>query len=302
MAHDDLATRITVQAEEQVNTWLNRPQASLFVSFFYRFTNVSANQVTFMAIIAGILSGLAIACGSRDAIFVGGLLYQLSIVLDCADGQLARLKGTSSEFGRILDGISDYIVGIAVFGGTIYALLANFDALSAQAFIPYTQDMIIPLTILCFVSTAIHAIAYDFVKTKFTSIVKTGTDQTVKEKLELERRYAIEAKTLSAGKRCMLRLYISYNNLQRSLLSFGAFEKLQYSQAEREAILAERGRFLRLWSFLGPNSHMIVIVLAAMLGDLMLAIWITVIPFNLYYLLMLVLTKSGMKKKVNTPL
>ncbi|HPN82634.1 MAG TPA: CDP-alcohol phosphatidyltransferase family protein [Spirochaetota bacterium] len=296
MANDTTAAaRITTITEEPVNTWLNRPLASLFVAFFYRHTSVSANQVTMLAIVFGVAAGILFTTGSYAMLFLGALAYQLSIVLDCADGQLARLKGTSSEFGRILDGISDYIVGLSILGGALYALLTSYGSLSGYMILPVSQDLVLPLAILGFVSITVHSIAYDLIKTKFTSIVKTGVDQTVKEQRDLEARYRREYTSLPAGKRLMLRIYLTYNGLQNSLLSVGAYSRLSYSPSEREAIIERERGFLRLWSFLGPNSHMLFIVLAALAGDLVFALWLAVVPFNVYYIIMLIVTKIRMR-------
>lgn len=57
---------------------------------------------------------------------------QLSYILDCVDGRLARLKKTSSSFGKwldnILDGFGDFLIvsGIA-FG--LFTRFLNFDML-----------------------------------------------------------------------------------------------------------------------------------------------------------------------------
>ena len=44
---------------------------------------------------------------SWGALIAGAAIIELSYVLDCADGQLARLKGTSSPVGAHLDFLMD---------------------------------------------------------------------------------------------------------------------------------------------------------------------------------------------------
>ncbi|HXG98664.1 MAG TPA: CDP-alcohol phosphatidyltransferase family protein, partial [Gemmatimonadales bacterium] len=46
----------------------------------------------------------------------GVLLFVLSDVLDSADGQLARLRGTSTRMGRILDGLADTGRFVSLYG------------------------------------------------------------------------------------------------------------------------------------------------------------------------------------------
>jgi len=297
MTYQEALSKISLASEEYINTLINRPQADLAVAFFYRFTSVSANQVTMLAIAAGIAAAVCIAIGDAASIFIGGLLYQLSVVFDCADGQLARLKGTSSEFGRILDGISDYIVGLSTVGGCVWASITHYDALLAYAIIPHSRDAVIPLALLGFGSLVIHVVSYDLIKTKFSSIVKTGTDQIVKDKIEMEKRYAEKLHSLSCGQKIMMRLYHAYTGLQEALIPIGYYTQLEYSEQERIAVMEREERFLRLWSFLGPNTHLLFAITATLLRDMVFAFWVFIIPFNLYHFAMLLYTKRHMAKK-----
>ncbi len=75
------------------------------------------------------LAGLAAAIAlGRGSLLVAALLVQLKTLLDNADGQLARLTGRTSAFGRYLDSKVDLLVNAALFGAlgwtTGHALLA----------------------------------------------------------------------------------------------------------------------------------------------------------------------------------
>jgi phosphatidylglycerophosphate synthase len=61
---------------------------------------------------------------ARGSLVVAALLVQLKTVLDNADGQLARLTGRISDFGRYLDSECDLLVNAALFAalGTAWAL------------------------------------------------------------------------------------------------------------------------------------------------------------------------------------
>ena len=63
---------------------------------------------------AGIAGAVAIARGNLVA---AALLIQLKTVLDNADGQLARLSGRVTAFGRYLDSEMDLVVDAALFAG-----------------------------------------------------------------------------------------------------------------------------------------------------------------------------------------
>jgi archaetidylinositol phosphate synthase len=67
-------------------------------------------------VLAGNANGLAAAVEiGRHGFLAAALLLQLKTVLDNADGQLARLSGRITAFGRYLDSESDLLVDAAVF-------------------------------------------------------------------------------------------------------------------------------------------------------------------------------------------
>jgi phosphatidylglycerophosphate synthase len=83
-------------------------------------------------------AGLAAAVGVGRGSFLGAaLLVQLKTLLDNADGQLARLTGRTSAFGRYLDSEVDLLVNAALFAalgwttGQPALALAGFLALTS---------------------------------------------------------------------------------------------------------------------------------------------------------------------------
>lgn len=86
-------------------------------------TPISADMVTIAAIFIGVASGVCIAVDFPHHMLWGAALCTLSAVFDCADGQLARMRKSSSSWGRALDGTCDIIVGIAIgVGAAIHVL------------------------------------------------------------------------------------------------------------------------------------------------------------------------------------
>ncbi len=87
-------------------------------------------------VLAGTCAGAAAAVAvGRDHLLVAALLLQLKTLLDNADGQLARLTGRVSAFGRYLDSESDLVVNAALFAALglrigPWTALAGFVALT----------------------------------------------------------------------------------------------------------------------------------------------------------------------------
>ncbi len=70
-------------------------------------TGITADQITVACLVVGLVAGHLFVYRSAALNALGLGLFIVSDVLDSADGQLARLRGTSTRFGRILDGVAD---------------------------------------------------------------------------------------------------------------------------------------------------------------------------------------------------
>jgi hypothetical protein len=73
-------------------------------------TRVTPNQVTLATLVVFVAGAAMLAvCPARGALVGAVAILELSYVLDCVDGQLARMKGTSSPVGAHLDFLMDEI-------------------------------------------------------------------------------------------------------------------------------------------------------------------------------------------------
>lgn len=82
-------------------------------------TRVGANAVTVFAV-AVMGAGSAFLASRQSPLGATGMLvllgiWQLGFALDCADGQLARARGTTGPFGAFLDQLCDFLSHGAVF-------------------------------------------------------------------------------------------------------------------------------------------------------------------------------------------
>jgi phosphatidylglycerophosphate synthase len=96
------------------NRFVARPLAAVVVVPLAR-TRISPNQVT-LATLVVFLAGAAIMAfvPGWGALVGAAAIIELSYVLDCADGQLARLKGSSSPVGAHLDFLMDELKAFAL--------------------------------------------------------------------------------------------------------------------------------------------------------------------------------------------
>jgi phosphatidylglycerophosphate synthase len=99
--------------EDVTDRFLNRPVADRIAQKLIP-TSVTPNQVTAICCLLGLSAAAILSLGSWPAIILGGLLLQFSIVLDCVDGQLARAKGLTSQWGEVFDHTSDDLIFLFV--------------------------------------------------------------------------------------------------------------------------------------------------------------------------------------------
>jgi phosphatidylglycerophosphate synthase len=93
-----------------------RPPAAVVV-YALRNTRITPNQVTFVSavIAAGACAMLALLPGWTWLV-IAALVFEFSFVLDCADGQLARLRKQASPVGHLLDFLMDELKAMLLYG------------------------------------------------------------------------------------------------------------------------------------------------------------------------------------------
>lgn len=99
----------------------NRPLFPIIRHFSYLLTPVilktplSANGVTTISLTLGILSLYFMTYPSWQYNIIGSILFFVSYVLDNCDGEVARARSQSSEFGRKYDTFVDWLINSAIF-------------------------------------------------------------------------------------------------------------------------------------------------------------------------------------------
>ncbi|MBL9018003.1 MAG: CDP-alcohol phosphatidyltransferase family protein [Myxococcales bacterium] len=96
--------------------WIARPPAAVVV-WLLRNTPVTPNQVTFLsAFVAAGACAMFIFLPGYGWLVAAALVFELSFVLDCADGMLARLRKTASPLGHQLDFLMDELKAMLLLG------------------------------------------------------------------------------------------------------------------------------------------------------------------------------------------
>jgi phosphatidylglycerophosphate synthase len=78
---------------------------------------ITPNHVTALSALVALAAAAAFASGAWPLLVAGAILLQLSFVLDCLDGQLARHRGATSAFGAWLDFMTDCLQDVVLVAG-----------------------------------------------------------------------------------------------------------------------------------------------------------------------------------------
>ena len=95
----------SIETENVVDRIFYRP-IGFQIARLLRGTGITPNMVTVVSIFVGAAAGLMFYYPDLRHAIYGILFLVCANILDCVDGQLARLTGIKSKIGRILDGFA----------------------------------------------------------------------------------------------------------------------------------------------------------------------------------------------------
>jgi hypothetical protein len=196
--------------------------------------------------------------------FAGFALLVLHGVLDSSDGQLARMTGQTSDFGRVLDGAAGYLTHAAIYV-----------ALLAAAIRDGAGPAIDLLAAVAAVSNVVHAQLYDYHRTMYGAVVLDGV---------LPPRRAA-----GRGTRLHERIAHLYEATQRGLAGPHVDVERQIASRSPEAVVSPRDRLayrslfyprVRGWNLLGDNTRFYMVGVLAIVGRVDWFFWLVAGPMN----------------------
>jgi len=140
----------------------NRANDGFFSVFFLRRVSklltwaavkigATPNQVTMASFAIGLYAAFLFAQGDTWSLIGGAILLQISIIVDCVDGEIARYTRKFSELGAWLDAITDRVKEYAAFLGLAYG-----------AFVHNGQNLWVLAAVLMAIQTFRHLSDYNF--------------------------------------------------------------------------------------------------------------------------------------------
>ncbi len=283
------------ETEEFINKILNRPAAFLVTKAFHGLGQ-GPNLITLFSLLFGGSSGYFFARGEHRSFLLGALLLELMIIFDCADGQLARLTGKSSQFGKTLDGMADMITHFSIFYGVAFAQYRE-----AGSVVPFA------LAFAAQLSMYLHIIFFDHFKNVFIYVTKPGyPDKTVKldalkEQIKKCREDGLRIRAMAA------KLYYCFYRIEFAIVSAGYlplannFYELvpdleRIDRSTRELFYGEMKPVIKVWALIGDTIHLTIFVVCGFLGRIALIFPLLLIYTNAVMLFALFLQRAKFRK------
>ena len=85
---------------------------SFYVTYVLLKFKLTANQVTILSLFIGLCGMACFITGERFLFSLGVIFYLLSLILDFADGNIARTTDTATYYGKFLDGAVNAVIEI----------------------------------------------------------------------------------------------------------------------------------------------------------------------------------------------
>lgn len=268
------------EVEEIIDLIFFRPLAFLLVISVYH-TKIKPDHLTLAAMLMGLAGGCFYSFGLHLSCILGALFFLLFNILDCSDGQLARLKKNGTSVGRLLDGIADYIATVAIFIGIA---------------IGYSQKAEQPLLMLILlslsgVSIIIQEVLVDYYRTRFLDIVMKRKN-TFEEGIE---EYKNEYKIIKNQKgkwfdKTIIFIYLIYSKVQRNLAARKKREK--FFNTNPQDYFNKNRIIIRFWVFMGPSAVITTLILCSLFYRFDIFFWIIIGGFNILAVLLWIIQRQ----------
>jgi phosphatidylglycerophosphate synthase len=268
------------ELEEPLDLAVYRPLAFGLVKAIAR-TGITPNQITMGSLVPGLASAWCFWQGRPHLYVVGAGLLFLANVLDCADGMLARLKGTGCLTGYILDGLADYTIQVTL----IICLLHGLAVQTGDAWFSWV------IGVPAGVSFAWWCARVDRFRNEWLERVYGRRRDLRQELHDLQAQAAVwRAEGSHRCERALVSFYAVYVWVWYSapawLRTPPSNEPLATWRRRREPIM-------RLAVLMGPTMHLSLIMVAGVLGHPQWYIWTALVFGTSWGVLILAATAAS---------
>lgn len=148
------------EIEELADVYFFRP-LGMICARAARALRLTPTTLTLTGAAVGVAGGALIS--SERLALAGFALLIVHSILDSSDGQLARMTGQVSEFGRLLDGVGGYLTHTAIYIGILIGA------------VPRVGVSLVPWALLAAIANIVHAQMYDYHRGEYIRFAIAGT-------------------------------------------------------------------------------------------------------------------------------
>jgi CDP-alcohol phosphatidyltransferase len=250
-------------------------------------TRVTADQVTLASLAVGLVAGHLFLYDDWRLGTLGLALFVVSDVLDSADGQVARIRGGGTRFGRVLDGFSDNLRFLNLYLHLLVRLLLGGAGWPA-----------VVLMIAAGLSHSLQASAIDFLRQAYLRFGGAGTG-------ELDLPEDLGAGPAGFWARLAYRGYAGY--VQRQVRLFPATTELvrRWRTQPGSSLPTDGYRALTrpvvvAGALIAQNVRFALLAVTAVPGWPAAYFWVAIGPLNLVLLMLIVRQERGVRLLLDT--
>ena len=192
----------SIETENSLDRWFYRPIGFRIAKVLCN-TGITPNMVTIISIFVGGVAGPLFYYNNIKYTLIGVLCLILANILDCVDGQLARLSGIKSKIGRILDGLAGDIWFILIY--VCLAMRLDYEYNTWLFFIP---------ALISGFSHLVQANITDYYKTLHLFFINREKGSEFQNLTEVRKQY----REMKPGiEKVLFYFYMGYTSLQEAL-------------------------------------------------------------------------------------
>ncbi|MDR2791720.1 MAG: CDP-alcohol phosphatidyltransferase family protein, partial [Tannerellaceae bacterium] len=227
-----------------------------------RGTPVTPNTVTVISIFVGVAGGVLFFPADIRLNIIGIACLVVANILDCVDGQLARMTGIKSAFGRILDGLA----------GDFW-FLAIYVSLALRLYGETGSRIFMAIAVLSALSHLFQANITDYYKTLHLYFISKEKGAEFRTAAEVEAAHAGQRMGVGKAMFFLYRWYTMFQisatpQLQALLLRLGACYGDDIPGDIRLQFRKKSARLMKLWvDWLTFNGRTVVLFAVVLSGE-----------------------------------
>lgn len=272
----------STEVEEVIELFFYRPLAFVVVKLVYN-TSITPNQLTLAGLTFGVAGGITLASGNPAATLLAAILFIIFNILDCSDGQLARLKRNGTSLGRILDGIADYLVSASAYFGLGFGFATQTS----------NPKLFWGLIIAAVGSNILHAVLVDYYRNRFLDYTQERGGVLTDELDDFRKEYEqLKQKKGKWFEKLLIGIYLKYSAMQGGVTSA---KQKQFNVSPTDYYNYNK-LLIHLWTYLGPATQWTFLIVCLLLNKIEIYLWGLIVFFNTLAFILFVIQKITDRK------